>query len=120
MKSLTYYELWICYSHNKWHDLKRSTETEHRARHIAEEIVKEHTKTTKIALVRVTVTRETDVVYIGKNTILKPRMYAKCKECGKKKAKKNLTAGVCSDCMTSDSQADLDLADSERNCIQQP
>jgi hypothetical protein len=100
MKTKTYYELWICYGHNKWHDLKRAAETEHRARHIAEEIAKEHTKSTHIAVVKVELKKDTGVVYSGTSTILKPRQMRKCHECGKRRNNSNINSktGVCITC----------------------
>jgi predicted house-cleaning NTP pyrophosphatase (Maf/HAM1 superfamily) len=126
MKTKIYYELWICYGHNKWHDLKRTADTAERICHIGEEIAKEHTKTTKLAIVRVVLSRDTLHIATGNCTFLKPRTYAKCKECGKRRKNKNINpaSGVCLVCelraATDASQADLDLADSERNCMQQP
>jgi hypothetical protein len=100
MKAKTYYELWICYGKKKWHDLKRGADTEHRCMHIAEEIAKEHTKTTKIAVVKVELKKNTLQVYSGTNTILKPRQMKKCHQCGKRRKNKNINpkSGVCLVC----------------------
>jgi hypothetical protein len=100
MKTKTYYELWICYGHNKWHDLKRTAETEPRAQHIAETIAREHTKSTKIAVVAVTVSRITLQTQKGTNTFLKPKQMHTCKQCGKRRKNKNINpaSGVCLVC----------------------
>jgi predicted house-cleaning NTP pyrophosphatase (Maf/HAM1 superfamily) len=100
MKTKIYYELWICYGHNKWHDLKRGSDNYARAGEIAEKIAAEHTKTTKIAIVRVSISRDTPILIYGTNTFLKPRQMHTCKQCGKRRKNKNINpaSGVCLVC----------------------
>jgi hypothetical protein len=100
MKVKHYYELWICYGRNKWYDLKRTADTLDRIKHIASEIAKEHTKTTKIGIVKVELKKDTLEAQWGTNTVLRPRQMKKCHQCGKRRKNKNINpkSGVCISC----------------------
>lgn len=100
MKYTEYYDLWICYGRKKWNDLERRFDTYSRAEEVAIRIAAGHKPTTKVAVVRTTITKDTMSVYNGERDERKPSAYQHCNLCGNKRFRKNINqnTGTCVTC----------------------